>query len=136
MVLMRPALHGSAIASLGSAELHDTTALMNLRGGAMEDHTTTTRLLAELVGTFGLLLAVRISAKVPEGWTRPVQFPVLCTLGCLIYFFGPLSGASLNPVVSVSMLISGEMSLSLFLLYTVVQVIGATAATKVVALLG
>lgn len=135
MVVVRPLLHGgAAVASLVPAPSYG--ALLDLRGGGMDDQTLTTRLLSELLGTFGLLTAVCLSGKVPPGWTRPIQVPVLGTLACLIFIFSPLSGASFNPAVNLSLLIGGQLSLKLFVLYGIMQFIGAAAATKFVALLG
>ena len=86
-------------------------------------------MLAEFVGTFILLLAVLMSARAPDWALRPIQLPVLTTLGTLIYFFGPVSGALLNPAVSLSFVVKGEMPLSKFALFSASQMLGAAAAT-------
>ena len=105
--------------------------MLRLRGGG-DEHGLGTQVLTEIVGTFFLLVSVRLSSKVPPFFTRPVQLPVLCTLGTIIYVLGPISGASLNPAVNLALLVAGEMSAIKFLLYGIAQFIGAAAATKLI----
>ena len=104
---------------------------LTLNGGAIGEEVAPiqTLVLAEFVGTFILLLAVLMSARAPDWALRPIQLPVLTTLGTLIYFFGPVSGALLNPAVSLSFVVKGEMPLSKFALFSASQMLGAAAAT-------
>ena len=106
--------------------------LLCLRGGG--EYSLQKQVLAELFGTFVLLIAVRTSPKMSPWATKPTNFFVLTTLGCLIYFFGDMSGCNINPAVNVAQLMTGEMSLKKFALYTAVQVVGAAAATKLVSM--
>ena len=103
------------------------------RGGAIGEEVQPLPVLvaAEFVGTFILLLAVLMSPRAADRFLRPVQVPVLATLGTLIYVFGPISGALLNPAVSLSFVVKGEMPLSKFALFSASQMLGAAAATAV-----
>ena len=106
--------------------------LVRLRGGDAADHSLSAQLLSELVGTFVLLVAVRLSSRFPASMTRPVHFPVLCTLGCLIFMLGPISNCNINPAVNLANLVMGEMSITKFGLFTLVQFIAAASSTKLV----
>ena len=117
--------------SRDGAAVTDGSSMMRLRGGA-DEHGLTAQVLSEVLGTFLLLVSVRLSSKVPPFLTRPVQLPVLCTLGSIIFFLGPIGGASLNPAVNLALLIAGEMSTLKFILYGIAQMIGAAAATKLI----
>ena len=112
--------------------LHEDVSLLRLRGGGPSDYDLTTQTLADMAGTFVLLLAVRFSSKVPPGWTSPVQVPVLSTLGVLIWFFGPISGAYFNPAVNFASLVTGEMSFNKFLIFSFVQLAAAGVCAKLV----
>ena len=131
-VASTPLLQQSRIVSLQlSAPAHDKASeLCRLRGGA--EYSVQTQTLADMAGTFFLLMAVRLSAKVPEKFTSPVQMPVLGTLGTLIFLLGPISGAYFNPVVNFASLVTGEMSLNKFLAFTLVQFIAAGVCAKLV----
>ena len=70
-----------------------------------------------------------MSARAPDWALRPIQLPVLTTLGTLIYFFGPVSGALLNPAVSLSFVVKGRnAAVEIHALQRVADV-GAAAAT-------
>ena len=111
----------------------DTALLLRLRGG--EEYELGTQVAAELVGTFVLLLSVRVSGLVPKAWTSPVQCVVLPTLGMLIYLFGSISGALFNPAVNIAAVAAGEMTLARFGIFSGTQLVAAVLATKVVAAL-
>lgn len=104
-------------------------AVIDIRGGEMSLGAQT---LADAFGTFLLLVVVRLSSRVPERWTRPYHFPVLVALAFLIYIFGPISGASFNPAVNMSMLVMGEMSIRKFFWYSASQLAAAGFAAKLI----
>ena len=128
-----PLLHQSRILSLqqqAPEAAYDTWTFCRLRGGA--EYSVQTQTLADMAGTCVLLLAVRLSSKVPEKFTSPVQLPVLGTLGTLIFLLSPISGAYFNPVVNFASLVTGEMSLNKFFMFTLVQFIAAGVVAKLV----
>lgn len=98
-----------------------------------------TRLLAEFVGT-SLLLAAVVGSGVMgmdlSGGNKGVA--LLANAGAtagilyvLIVLFGPISGAHMNPAVSLAFRLRGELPTSDALAYVAVQVIGAVAGVAV-----
>jgi len=100
----------------------------------------TRKLIAEAVGTFLLVfLAVGaavfgIAAKVGTGGNGPGNGVVgvalafgLVLLG-IAYAFGPISGAHVNPAVTLGMLLGRRMPVSEAVAYWIAQFIGAIAA--------
>jgi aquaporin Z len=51
------------------------------------------------------------------------------TLAVIVFLTGGISGASVNPAVSAGLWYNGTLSTNVFLLYCVVEVVGALAAT-------
>jgi glycerol uptake facilitator-like aquaporin len=91
------------------------------------------RLLAEVLGTM-LLLAVVVGSGIMaerlSGGNVAIALlaNTLATVGglyVLIEVFGPVSGAHLNPAVSLVMALRGELPRSLFVPYVVAQLSGA-----------
>lgn len=107
---------------------------------------TTQNLVAEFVGTFLLVfLAVGaavfgISAVVGEGGTGPgsgvlgVAFAFGLVLLGVAYAFGPVSGAHINPAVTLAMLVGRRMPAGQAIGYWVVQFLGAIAGAAVLKL--
>merc|ERR1712032_714578 len=91
---------------------------LTLRGGQAS---LPAELCSEGLGTFLLLLAVRLSPRFPEKALRPIQLPVLPTLAAIIYCIGPISGAVINPAVSTALLAAGEISLRKYCSLVAVQ---------------
>lgn len=87
-------------------------------------------LLAELLGTFGLTLAVFIGINNPA---FPVPVPVIAglTLGLFVYTIGPISGCHINPAVTIGLLSIGKVRLPDAAGYIVVQFVGAGIALAV-----
>lgn len=81
---------------------------------------------AELLGTFLLALLVHLSL----GGHFPVPTPVVAglTVGLLVYMIGGISGAHLNPAVTVSLWSIGKISVADAVGYIVAQFIGAALA--------
>jgi len=90
------------------------------------------RLTAEFVGTFFLLLAVVGSGIMAENLSTDVglqllenSFATAGALTCLILTFGRVSGAHFNPVVTLWVRLEGDIDNRTALGYVAVQVVGA-----------
>lgn len=79
-----------------------------------------TALLAEFLGTFLLVLSVFASGG--------NAFVVGGTLAGIILLIGKLSGAHVNPAISVAMFARGSLSTNELLAYVVSQVLGGVAS--------
>ncbi len=77
--------------------------------------------LAELVGT-GLLTLAALLAGTP--------YAVALILAALVYGLGPISGAQLNPAVTLGLLVARRQPVVKGVLYLVAQVAGAVLAAK------
>lgn len=93
----------------------------------------TRKLIAEAIGTFILVFfgcgtAVLMGAEV--GMTG-IALAFGLAIVAAAYGLGPISGAHLNPAVSLGMLVAGRMGAAEFLGYAVAQVAGAVAAAAV-----
>jgi arsenate reductase len=100
------------------------------------NHPRRSRLLAELVGTAGLLAAVVGSGVMAQRLTDDVAVQLLvnalatvAVLGVLISSLGPVSGAHLNPAVTLAQAVRGEHAWGDVAPYILVQVVGAVAGT-------
>ena len=80
--------------------------------------------LAEFLGTF-LLCYVGCGAAVLNN--NPIAGPLIfvCLIAGLGNGFGPISGAHLNPSVSIAFLLTNQMKIKDFVLYVVSQLAGA-----------
>jgi aquaporin Z len=76
-------------------------------------------LLAEFVGTFALLLAILATGNV---------FAIGLVFTAVIYLIGGVSGAHINPAVSVAMYLNKSIDAKQVAAYTLSQVAGAIAA--------
>ena len=81
---------------------------------------------AELLGTFALTLAVSLSLTMQLPFSTPLLAGL--TLGLFVYTVGHLSGAHLNPAVTIGMWTVGKVSHKDALMYVIVQVLGALLA--------
>ncbi len=84
-------------------------------------------LLAELVGT-GLLTLAALLAGTP--------YAVALILAALVYGLGPISGAQLNPAVTLGLLVARRQPVVKGVLYLVAQLAGALLAAKVAPSIG
>jgi glycerol uptake facilitator-like aquaporin len=96
------------------------------------------RLAAELVGTAGLLAAVVGSGVMAERLTHDVALQLLvnaaataAVLGVLISSLAPVSGAHLNPAVTVALAVRRAHEWRAVAPYVLAQVLGAVAGTAV-----
>ncbi len=101
------------------------------------------RVLAEFLGTFGLVLSVTgaalLSLNVDTGAFSPDARVLLISLSLgmgvigMIYAFGDVSGAHLNPAVTLAMWISGRTKARDVVPYVVAQLLGGIVAVAAVA---
>jgi aquaporin Z len=76
-------------------------------------------LVAEFFGTFLLLMSIFVTGN---------AFVIGGTLALIVLLLGGVSGAHVNPAVSVAMLLKGAISSTEFVTYSIVQCGGAAAA--------
>ena len=88
------------------------------------------KFLAEALGTFCLIFfgCSAIIFMLGKIGFLGVSFAFGFTLLAVIYALGPISGAHLNPAVSLAVYINGKMSSSDMALYWVAQIIGGLIA--------
>jgi glycerol uptake facilitator-like aquaporin len=84
------------------------------------------RYLAELLGTFTLTFAVWLSVAFAMPFPAPVMAAL--TVGLFVYLIGELSGAQLNPAVTIGILSIGRISVKDAVWYIVSQFAGAGLA--------
>ena len=94
------------------------------------------RLFSELLGTFFLVLAAAGGGMMGHAFpgvishTAAVTAPAL-TVMAIILFMGKISGAHLNPAVSIAFALRGDFPWRRVPAYIVVQLIGATLAALI-----
>ena len=76
-------------------------------------------LLAEFLGTFLLVITILANSN---------ALVIGGTLGLLVLLLGGISGAHVNPAVSVAMLLKGAIGSMEFMAYVFAQCTGAAAA--------
>ena len=86
--------------------------------------------LAELIGTFVLTLAVSLGLTGVLGLPVPVLAGL--TLGLFVYTVGWISGAHLNPAVTVALATIKKIGVNDAVYYMLAQFVGAIAASFVV----
>lgn len=90
--------------------------------------------MAEFIGTFILVFfgvgsAVLMGAEI--GF-HGIALAFGLSIVAAAYGFGVISGAQLNPAVSLGFLTSGRLSMAEFLVYCIAQILGAIAAAGVI----
>ncbi len=89
--------------------------------------------LAELLGAFTLTLVVSLGIGSPMTDAGiPVPYLAGITLGLFVYTVGWLSGAHLNPAVTIGLATLKKMSIQDAVYYMLAQFVGAIAASFVV----
>jgi aquaporin Z len=97
----------------------------------------TKKLIAEFIGTFWLVLGGCGSAVLAAGFPEVgiglvgVSIAFGLTVLTIAYSFGHISGAHLNPAVTLGLLVSGRIDKKEVLPYILSQIIGAIAAAGV-----
>lgn len=86
--------------------------------------------IAEFFGTFGLTLAVMLSLAAGKPLATP--FVAALTLGLFVYTIGPISGAHLNPAVTIGLLSIKKISLQEAIKYIAAQFLGALVVFSIV----
>jgi aquaporin Z len=76
-------------------------------------------LVGEFFGTFLLLMSIFATGN---------AFIIGATLAVIVLLLGGISGAHVNPAVSIAMLVKGAMSGTEFVTFTIAQFAGAIAA--------
>lgn len=84
-------------------------------------------LAAEFIGT-ALLVTVALVMTETTGVSYFVATSVAVALGAIVMFFGPVSGAHVNPAISFGMWTARKMGTLRALSYIVVQLLGGLAA--------
>lgn len=79
-----------------------------------------TKLVSEFLGTFLLMLVILASGG--------NYLLIGLTLAVIVLLTGGLSGAAVNPAVSLGLWLSGSLSNAMLAGYVVVQLLGAAAA--------
>lgn len=86
--------------------------------------------IAEAIGTLFLVL-IGTSAAIFGDSLLVTALGFGLTLVAMAYSVGTVSGAHLNPAVSIAMLINGRMSVSGFITYVIAQLVGAVAGSSI-----
>ncbi len=89
--------------------------------------------VAELLGTFLLTLAVSVSIVMPSVIPTPAIAGL--TLMVIVYILGPISGAHVNPAVTVGMWCIGKISTVDALCYILSQIGGASLVAPFLAVI-
>lgn len=89
--------------------------------------------VAELLGTFLLTLAVSLSIVMPSVIPTPAIAGL--TLMILVYVLGPVSGAHVNPAVTVGLWCVGKIKPGDAISYIVAQIVGALLVAPFLTLL-
>ena len=76
-------------------------------------------LVGEFFGTFLLLMSIFATGN---------AFVIGATLALIVLLLGGISGAHVNPAVSVAMLVKGATTGTEFVTYTMAQMLGAISA--------
>ncbi len=106
---------------------------MKFLAGLFKKKSLVNSYLAEFLGAFGLALAVTMSVVLEFGLPTPLIAGV--TLGLFVYTVGSISGAHLNPAITIAMLAHKKIEVKDAFFYIVLQLLGGFAAFGLVLLL-
>jgi aquaporin Z len=102
-------------------------------GPSLRGQDMSKKMIAELLGTFILVLfgcGAAVIGGAEIGFTG-IALAFGLSIVAAAYGFGAISGAHLNPAVSLGMLAAGRMTLSEFVSYAISQIAGAVLAALV-----
>lgn len=104
---------------------------------APSPHTMTSRLIAEVFGTFMLVFSVIGAALFISGATGPLGPALAVGIGVMTaaYAVGHISGGHFNPAVSIGAAAAGRMPWKDVLPYAVAQIVGGLIATLILFLI-
>lgn len=102
---------------------------MTLHGGCMNDQLMKAS-LAELIGTFTLVFVGGFAVASAQGVVAAALGHGLILVG-IIFVWGHMSGAHVNPAVTASLLVGGKIDLMKAVYYWVAQFAGAIIAAVV-----
>lgn len=91
-----------------------------------------TKYIAEILGTFTLVLAVSLSLLGKIG-ALPTPLIAAVVVGIFVYTIGAISGAHLNPAVTIGLWSIKKVKAKEAALYIIAQLIGAVAAMMLLA---
>jgi len=79
------------------------------------------KLIAEFLGSFLLMISILASGG---------NFLIIgLTLAVIVFLTGGISGAAVNPAVAAGLLYSGTLNTQSFILYSIMEILGAVAAS-------
>ena len=84
--------------------------------------------IAEALGAYALTLAVLTALATAAADKTPVPVIAGLALGLLVYSLGPISGAHLNPAISIGLFMINKLNLKDMIIYIVAQFAGAWLA--------
>jgi aquaporin Z len=87
--------------------------------------------IAEMLGTFSLALVVLVTVALKPSLT---PLAAALTLGLVVYLIGTLSGAHINPSVSLGALVIDQLPWKDVVVYVIVQLLGGFVALIVASL--
>jgi glycerol uptake facilitator-like aquaporin len=96
----------------------------------MDDKTLPKKLVAELLGTMGLIIAVIGSVKLADNAGFGTLGFIACGLAAAFVLFamiealGKISGGHFNPAVTIAMITSKDISIKTGLFYMIAQILG------------
>lgn len=94
----------------------------------------TRALVAEFVGTFALIFIGAGSVAIGEGGLVGVAFAHGLVLMVVAFSFGPISGAHINPAITIAMWVGKQIENTTALAYIGAQLIGGVAGAYVLSL--
>ncbi|XP_013927074.1 PREDICTED: aquaporin-5-like [Thamnophis sirtalis] len=92
-------------------------------------------ILSEFVGTaIFLCIALGASFKWPMEQPNVLQISLAfgLTVATMVHIFGPISGAHINPAVTLAYFVGNQISIVRFVFYMILQVLGALAGTGII----